>query len=227
MSRLTRLTNILLQLQSGRLVTAGELANKFKITRRTVYRDIRALEEAGVPVAGEAGKGYLLADGYRIPPVMFSQDELNALVTAQHFLQGNPDRSLYKNLENVLAKIRAIIRSSEKANSQKLENRIHIFSEKNKKDTNLISSIQTAIVNSQVVRIKYHSIHSGELSERDTEPLGIYFTKGNWIMIAHCRLRNDIREFRVDRIMNFIIGTEVFPERQFHIEEYFRAHCEK
>ena len=80
MTRLTRLTSILLHLQSKRVVTAQELAVRFDITLRTIYRDIRALEEAGVPIIGEVGKGYSLVEGYRLPPVMFTEQEINALL---------------------------------------------------------------------------------------------------------------------------------------------------
>ena len=82
-SRLSRLTAILLQLQSGRLVTAVALAARFNVSVRTIYRDIRALEQSGVPVITEEGKGYLLMEGYRIPPVTFSEREANALITAE------------------------------------------------------------------------------------------------------------------------------------------------
>ena len=99
MTRLTRLTNILLHLQSRRVVTAQELADKFGIAQRTVYRDIRALEEAGVPVIGEVGRGYSLADGYRIPPVMFTQQEVNALLTAQQYFQKNRQIFIQRSCE--------------------------------------------------------------------------------------------------------------------------------
>jgi predicted DNA-binding transcriptional regulator YafY len=81
--RLTRLTAILTQLQSKRIVTASKLAEKFAVSNRTIYRDIKSLENAGVPVITEDGKGYTLMDGYKIPPIMFTEDEANALLTAE------------------------------------------------------------------------------------------------------------------------------------------------
>ena len=90
MTRLTRLTTILLHLQSKRVVTAQELADRFDVTQRTIYRDVRALEEAGVPIVGEAGRGYSLVEGYRVPPVMFTEQEINALLTAQQYFQKYP-----------------------------------------------------------------------------------------------------------------------------------------
>jgi len=124
MIRLTRLTNILLHLQSKQVVTAQELAEKFGITQRTVYRDIKVLSEAGVPVVGSAGKGYSLVDGYRVPPVVFTQQEINALLTAQQYFQNKADKSTYNELTNAITKIKAIIRYSEKAKAEKLEKRL-------------------------------------------------------------------------------------------------------
>ena len=227
MTRLTRLTNILLHLQSRRVVTAQELADKFNITQRTVYRDIRALEEAGVPIIGEAGKGYSLSDGYRIPPVMFTQQEINALLTAQQYFQKNADKSAYNDLTNVVTKIKAIIRYSEKEKAEKLEERLHIFSNDQTNETNLLSTIQLAITNCWVLKIKYHTFYSDTVSIRLVEPLGVYLTKGNWIMVAFCRLRNDLREFRIDRILNLTTTTDTFLDRLFSLEDYFSSLCEK
>lgn len=227
MTRLTRLTNILLHLQSRRVVTAQELANKFEITQRTVYRDIRALEEAGVPIIGEVGKGYSLTDGYRIPPVMFTQQEINALLTAQQYFQKNADKSAYNDLTSVVTKIKAIIRYSEKEKAEKLEERLHIFSNKQTNETNWLSTIQLAITNCLVLKIKYHTFYSDTVSNRFVEPLGVYLTKGNWIMVAFCRLRNELREFRMDRILNLATTTDTFPDRLFSLEDYFSSHCEK
>lgn len=227
MTRLTRLTNILLHLQSKRVVTAQELADKFDITQRTVYRDIRALEEAGVPVIGEVGIGYSLADGYRIPPVMFTQQEINALLTAQQYFRKNTDKSAYNDLVNVVTKIKAIIRYSEKEKAEKLEERLYIFSNEKTNETNFLSTIQLAVTNCWILKIKYHTIYSDTVSDRYVEPLAVYFTKGNWIMVAFCRLRNDLREFRLDRILNLITTTDIFPHRHFSFEDYFIINSKK
>jgi predicted DNA-binding transcriptional regulator YafY len=213
------------------VVTAQELADRFGITQRTVYRDIRALEEAGVPISGEAGKGYSLVEGYRVPPVMFTEQEINALLTAQHYFQKNADKSAYNDLVNVVTKIKAIIRYSEKEKAEKLEDRLYIFSndkanEKNN-ETNLLSTIQLAITNCRALKIKYHASYTDTVTDRVIEPLGVYLYKGNWLMIAHCRLRNDLRDFRIDRILNLTVTSDTFPDRIFSLEEYFRSLCEK
>ena len=93
MNRIDRLAAIVIQLQSKRLVKAQEIAEKFSISLRTVYRDIHALEEAGVPVNGEAGIGYRLMEGYKLPTVMLDQDEASALLTAAKFMQSMSDEN--------------------------------------------------------------------------------------------------------------------------------------
>ncbi len=223
MTRLIRLTNILLHLQSKRVVTAQELAGKFNITQRTVYRDIRALEEAGVPVIGEVGKGYTLAEGYRVPPVMFTQQEINALLTAQLYLKKSRDQSVYNDLTQIVTKIKAIIRYAEKEKAEKLEERVFVLSTDVSNKTNLLSSIQLAITNCFILKIKYSTFHSGTVTDRLVEPLAVYLTKDNWVMIAFCRLRNDIRAFRIDRILTLTATSGTFSDRYFSLDNYLSS----
>src|SRR6266550_1860858 len=114
MNRIDRLAAILIQLQSRRLIKAQDIAEKFSISLRTVYRDIHALEEAGVPVGGEAGIGYRLMEGYKLPPVMFNQDEASALLTAAKLVQSKTDAGISKHYTSALDKIKAVLRLSEK-----------------------------------------------------------------------------------------------------------------
>ncbi len=221
MTRLSRLTNILLHLQSRRVITAQALAAKFNISQRTVYRDIKALEEAGVPIIGEAGTGYALVNDYRIPPVMFTEQEINALLTALPFLQNNTDQSLAENLGGVVTKIKAILKYTAKEKAEKLEQRIQVFLDRQKTSTTLLSDIQSAMVNTLVLKIKYHTIHSDTISERWVEPLALYFIQDKWLLIAYCRLKNDIREFRLDRILQLSTTSQKFTDRHFSFEDYF------
>ena len=112
MNRIDRLAAILIQLQSRSLVKAQDIATKFSISLRTVYRDVKALEEAGVPVIGEAGSGYRLMEGYKLPPVMFNMDEATALLTASKLVQSKTDAGISKHYTAALDKIRAILRHS-------------------------------------------------------------------------------------------------------------------
>jgi len=116
MNRIDRLTAILIHLQSKKIVRAEEMADRFEISLRTVYRDVRALMEAGVPIGSEAGKGYFIVDGYHLPPVMFSQEEASAILLAGKLVEKMTDESIRKSFESafnenqsVLAKGRRII----------------------------------------------------------------------------------------------------------------------
>ncbi|MFN3405297.1 MAG: helix-turn-helix transcriptional regulator [Cytophagaceae bacterium] len=222
MTRLSRLANILLHLQSRRVITAQELSNKFGISLRTVYRDIRALEEAGVPIIGEAGSGYCLIDDYTVPPVMFSENEINALLTVQKIIKKNRDSSLQKGIDDLVIKIKALLKHSTKEKSEKLEKSIFIFSNDVDGKTDYLATVQSAIVNHQVLKINYHAFYSDTFSERIVEPLAVYLTKDNWLLIAYCRMRKDLREFRMDRIQQLINLEETFPERNFSFEDYVR-----
>ncbi len=108
-NRLSRLTAILIQLQTKRIVTASELANKFDISKRTIYRDIKALEQSGVPVLTEEGKGYTLMEGYKIPPVMFTEKQANALILTEQLVLQSKDASFVKDYSEAIDKINSKI----------------------------------------------------------------------------------------------------------------------
>jgi predicted DNA-binding transcriptional regulator YafY len=122
--RLSRLTAILTILQTRRIVTSFNLAEKFGVSVRTIYRDIKALEQAGVPIIAEERKGYTLMEGYRIPPVMFTENEANALITIEHLVQKNSDSSLIKEYTEAVNKIRAVLLHTTKSKAELLSKRI-------------------------------------------------------------------------------------------------------
>lgn len=121
--RISRLIAILTQLQSKRLVKASKLAEKFGGSVRTIYRDIRTLEDTGVPIFTEEGKGYSLTEGYRIPPVMFTEDEANAIVTAEFLIYACKDESIIKEFASAVQKLKAIIPEHLKSGLWQFENR--------------------------------------------------------------------------------------------------------
>src|SRR5690349_10664094 len=114
MNRIDRVSAILIQLQSKKIVKAQHIATRFNVSLRTVYRDIKSLEEAGIPLAGEAGVGYSLMDGYRLPPVMFTREEAIAFLTAEKLVEKLTDETNGKNYKSAMYKIRAVLRSAEK-----------------------------------------------------------------------------------------------------------------
>ncbi len=226
--RIPRLTAILTQLQAKRLVTASELAVQFSVSNRTIYRDIKALEQAGVPVLTEEGKGYTLMEGYRIPPIMFTESEANALITAEQWVLKNKDSSFVKEYTTAISKIKSVLRSNTKDKANLLANRI-VFGQNadNDRTSNYLSTLQLALTNFHLVKIKYSSPDNSQATERIIEPFAIYTTQENWLLIARCRLRNDYRAFRLDRIEQLAVLSQVFEPHNITFEEYIEATLKK
>lgn len=225
--RLSRLTAILTQLQAKRMVTATQLAERHGVSVRTIYRDIRTLERSGIPIITEEGKGYSIMEGYHLPPVFFSEEEANALITVEKLVESNKDQSLVDNVSSALEKIKAILRYVQKGNADLLAERISFVDQKAPERTsdNLIR-IQSAIVNFQVIRIAYLSGQQQETT-RQIEPFAIYSLNGNFLLIAFCRLRDDFRVFRIDYIQSMVPQNEHFEQHEMTMkrffEEYIRA----
>ena len=218
--RLARLTSILTQLQSKRIVTATELAKKHEVTVRTIYRDIRTLEQSGIPIFTEEGKGYSIMEGFTLPPVMFTEQEANALLMAEHLILKNKDQSLSEQYQQAITKIKSVLNLNQKSKSELLAERIQIRDNKaNEKTSNYLIELQTAITNFTVVRLVYLSL-AGQETQRKVEPFALYTTKDNWILIAYCRMRESFRSFRLDRIQSVFISSERFEPHPMTLTEY-------
>lgn len=205
-------------------MTATELAEKFDVSVRTIYRDMRKLEEAGVPVVTLEGVGYSLMDGYYVAPVQFTEKEANALITAQHLVQQSNDSSFSKHFDDALTKIKSVFRSSVQEKSEKLHAKIHVYHFENERvSSNALSEIQLAVTNLTYMEINYQKADDPNITFRKIEPYAIFSTQNKWILIAWCHLRKDFRAFRIDRIQHFKILPEVFEDRKFNIQEFFRC----
>ena len=220
-SRLSRLIAILTQLQSKRLLTAREMAEKYGVSIRTIYRDIRALEDSGIPIITEEGRGYSLMEGFNLPPVMFTEKEANSLITAEQLVLRNKDKSFIEHYHNAITKIKSILRYAQKDKVELLSRRIHVFYRDNEEKTSdYLMPIQSAITNFQLIEIHYHSLKD-EHTVREIEPFALYNTQGNWLLISYCRLRNDFRSFRLDRIERLYPKDEYFESHDMTLIEYF------
>jgi len=226
MNRIDRLVAILLQLQSTRRVKAKDIAEKFSLSLRTVYRDIKALEEAGVPVIGEAGTGYSLMEGYRLPPVMFNQDEATALLTASKLVESKTDAGITKHYTSALDKIRAILRHAEKDHIEEIDEHIAVMNHpaivyQPQSDLHL-PLILKAISSSKVLQINYTSIEKNESTKRKVEPVGIYYMGSHWYLIAWCQMRNDYRNFRTDKIEKLQITEEPISKMHPPLQSFIK-----
>ena len=220
-NRLARLVAILTHLQTKKFISVVEITKKFSVSSRTIYRDLSLLEKAGVPILNEKSRGYSLIEGYRLPPIMFSEEETNALITAEQLVLKNSDESLIKNYSEAINKIKTVLKYVTKDKIEFLSKRIS--SGRNPKlntTTNYLSTIQKALVHFNLLKINYVSV-SNIKTNRVIEPLALYSSGENWILISWCRLRKEYREFRLDRINKLDLLIETFEPKDFDIKTYF------
>ncbi len=222
--RLSRLTAILTQLQSKRIITAKQLAEKHDVSVRTIYRDIRTLEKSGIPIITEEGKGYSIMEGYHLPPVLFTEEEANALITIEQLAIKNKDLSLVKNTTSAIEKIKAILRYAQKGNADLLADRIYFSGNNNEEKTSSnLMQIQSAITQYKILTVNYLS-SKNRPTNRNIEPFAIYSIHGDFLLIAFCRLRNDFRHFRIDFIESLVTKNETFSPHNMTIKEYFEKY---
>lgn len=226
MNRLDRVTAILIQLQSKRIVKAQDIADRFNISLRTVYRDIRTLEEAGIPLVGETGVGYSIMDGYRLPPVMFTMEEATAFLTAEKLVEKLTDVSTDESFKSAMYKVRAVLRSAEKDHLEVMDNHIEVldnpWAPKEKGGSGSLQTILKSISNRQVLTITYFANHSQETTSRNIEPVGVFYLGANWYLIAFCQLRNDYRNFRTDRIAQIVSTPLPFKKEHPPLKQYLK-----
>ncbi|MBN9379389.1 MAG: YafY family transcriptional regulator [Chitinophagaceae bacterium] len=226
MNRIDRLHAILTHLQSKRLVTAQEMADRFNISLRTVYRDVKALDESGVPVIGEAGTGYTIMEGYRLPPVMFSREEAGALLLGSKLAERFADEAAQKHFSAALYKIKAVLRGSDKDYVEDLTEHIAVLTRPSpvtEISHQYLSLLQQAAVQKKVIDLQYHSSTKEETTRRQVEPIGLLYYSTAWHLIAWCRLRKGYRDFRLSRMLKVILLEEFF-DATVHpsVQEYIR-----
>lgn len=224
--RFDRIVAILIQLQSKKIVKAQEMADRFDCSLRTIYRDIRTLEASGVPIYSEAGIGYSLVDGYRLPPVMFTREEASSFIAAEKLMQKFTDKELGENYASAMFKLKAVLRSSEKELVEEIESKVLVRNPRelyNHKAPNALASIFRSVGEKIKVRLSYEAISADEPSERTIEPVGVFHENGNWYIYGYCHLRKDYRQFRTDRIHGITLTEEKFDLEHAALESYLSA----
>lgn len=222
--RLSRLVAILIQLQTKRLITSTKLAEKFGVSTRTIYRDLKSLEQAGVPILTEDGKGYSLMEGYKIPPIMFSENQANALILAEQLVLKNGDSSLIEDYAEAIDKIKAVLRQTEKDKVNLLSLRTK-FAQLDHLEikSNILSTLQVALTNFCLIKFEYVNAENVE-SQRYVEPFAVISTTENWLLIGYCCLRKSFRYFRLDRIQNLQMLQEKFNPHKMTLQEFFEKY---
>jgi len=228
MNRTDRLVAMVMHLQGRRVVRAAELAAHFEVTERTIYRDIAALSEAGVPICGEAGVGYSLMKGYQLPPVMFTAEEASALFVGGELVKEFTDASLHGPMASALEKLRAVLpRDRQDQVARLLGNTLVVGRPRHAAPEaagqQWLFTVQQGVVLQRVLRMGYHGRERAQDTQRDVEPLGVVFYGGAWYLVAWCRLREDYRHFRIDRIRRLELLPEKFALRPgFSLAEHMQ-----
>jgi len=229
--RFDRVIAILIQLQSKKIVKAQELAERFEVSLRTIYRDIRTLEASGVPVYGEAGIGYSLVDGYRLPPVMFTREEASSFIAAEKLMQKFIDKELGQHYQSAMFKLKSVMQSSDKDWVSSIESKVviqptmgNLF---NENVPNAMSILFKSVADKTQVILDYQAIDAVVSSERTIEPVGVFHDHNNWYVFGFCHLRNDYRQFRADRIEGIKITQNGFTREHETLETYLNKEYER
>lgn len=224
MNRIDRLIAILTTLQSKKFVTADVIADKYEISIRTVYRDLKALGEIGVPIAFEDGRGYSILQGFFLPPILLTSEEANALILISSLSEKFADKTTKKHIENALNKIKAVLRTADKGKADDLQSQIRIYNPPTKEEsTDFLTEIQNAITDKTKLQIEYVN-NSLEQSKREIEPIGLTFYSNQWHLVAWCWKRNAYRDFKVNQIKKLSNRQEPFnKQNHYDINDYIKS----
>lgn len=211
MRRADRLFQIVQLLRGGDVTTAAALAAELEVSERTLYRDIRDLIACGIPIEGEAGVGYVMRAGFDLPPLMFTADELEALVLGARMVEAWGDVALARRARAVLSKVKTVLPAKLEQRLDKVQLFAPGFHVPEPVRLNL-EPLRRAIAEHRRVRLDYTRA-DGERSDRRVRPLGLFFWGRSWTLLAWCELRDDFRNFRPDRMAEVEVLAETFaPE---------------
>lgn len=222
MRRADRLFQILQYLRGGRLTTAAQLAEKLEVTPRTIYRDVAHLIGSGVPIEGEAGVGYLMRDGYDLPPLMFTHDEIVALVSGARMLQTWGGTKMAAAAQEALVKIDAVLPDG--ARRQAGQVNVHVIGmawhRGHWRDhLDLFEAASETMTRLQMT----YADEKGAETTRTVRPLGVWFWGKVWTAICWCELRDDFRMFRLDRISAVEEQDRFRPEKHQTLKAFYET----
>lgn len=230
MNKTERLLAIVMELQRSKLLTADELAEVLGVSIRTIYRDMQALSEAGVPIIGETGLGYSLMDGFFLPPISFTVEEAVSLLLGAEFIEKRFDPTFRKSARSSRRKIEAILSRPIREETTRIQGSIRLIQKDEmavmmREKVNL-GSIREAMLEGKKLRFTYHKRVAGSdgnrVNVRTVSPFGLAHDEQNgWLLVALCDLREDIRHFRVSRISDLTVTDDTFqtPDN-FNLQSY-------
>lgn len=211
MNRTDRLLAIVLELQGKGQRRAEDLATTFETSKRTIYRDVQALCEAGVPVTAVPGQGYSLVEGYFLPPLSFSTDEASMLLLGSGFVAENFDEEYRAAAQSAARKIESVLPEKLRQEVQERHSSIRLVAQAGGASANL-KLLRRAVVERRTVAFSYYARHNGSEPprSREADPYGLVFYDKAWYMAAYCHLRHEIRRFRLDRINQPVLTAKIF-----------------
>ncbi|MFZ1814021.1 MAG: YafY family protein [Rhizobiaceae bacterium] len=208
MRRADRLFQIVQHLRSGKLITARTLAERLEVSERTIYRDMADLQGSGVPIDGEAGIGYMMRQGYDLPPLMFTREEMSALVIGARIVRAWGGARMALSAEDAISKIESVLPQAERSSAADVRIYAYDYQMQPAERANL-DLIDTAIKDRKLLVIDY-SDASQVATVRTVEPLGLFYWGRVWTLVGWCRLRSDFRMFRLDRIEKLTCSPDGF-----------------
>lgn len=219
MRRADRLFQIIQLLRRRTVVTAATLAEQLEVSQRTVYRDIRDLTLSGVPIEGEAGVGYTLRRGFDLPPLMFTESEIEAMVLGARIVTSWGDPALGKAAHEALARVEAVLPDRLRArliDAPLYAPGFHVPT----RVLDQLAEVRQAVDARRKLRLDYRRA-DGERSDRVIRPVGLFFWGSTWSVAGWCELRQDFRDFRLDRIQGLEVLMDTFaPEPGRDLQAY-------
>lgn len=227
MNKFDRVITTLVLLQGKKIVTAASLAERFGVSLRTIYRDVQTLKTAGVPIIGDPGLGYSIMEGYRLPPIAFSEAEALALLTAEKMIGSLTGKDTQAQYSAAMHKIRAVLRGADKQALETLDSGLNIKLSRFYYESPLLSlqELFTSVAKKQVLFLQYCGA-SGQVSQRKVEPVGCYHQNGRWYLLAFCRKRQDYRNFLVNRMQQVRILSEYYEQKHIGLQTFLKEQAE-
>ena len=215
MKQMDRRLLILMRLRDETPLRAADLALECGCSVRTIYRDIDALCLAGVPVAAMPGEGYRLVQGYHLPPIAFTVEEAAQLLLGAELAVGLGTQEQRESARSAAAKVETALRPDTRREVERLRERIRISPWQQREASPWLPVLQRAVIQERVLRLRYHSFSSDEVTEREVEPYFLTFYGGDWHLVGHCRLREGVRDFRCGRIREAQLLPDGFERPEY------------
>lgn len=208
MRRADRLFQLIQHLHHDRVITARDLAEALEVSERTIYRDVQDLSLSGVPIEGEAGSGYRLLRGFHLPPLMFTDEELAALLLGTCMVRAWTDKGLARAANQAMRKIEIVLPEHLKPELAREDILVPDFNASGPvADT--LALLRSAIKQQHKVRHNYKR-EDGERSQRTVHPLGLFYWGKVWTLVAWCEMRDEFRHFRLDRMDSVVHLDETY-----------------